>query len=375
MKIIEYETYVVSALFRNLIFVKVFTDEGTYGVGEATVEWKTNATLGAFDDLRPYVIGADPTRIEQFFFECFRQSYWRTDPCTLSAIAALEMACVDITGKFYNIPAYQLFGGKVHDRLKIYVNGWCNKARTPDEFAKAARVAVDQGAKALKWDFFGKSYLTITPEAMDRAINTMAAVREEVGPKIDLLVEAHGRFNIHTALKVAKALAPFDPFFIEEPVLTDVVDDTIEVHLHSPVPIAAGERLFGKAAFRELISRHGVDYVQPDLLHCGGMNELKKIGIMAEVNNIQIAPHNPAGPVATAANIHVCATMPNFESLEMLNDAPHRGEISTEKLIIDDDGYLLVPDAPGLGVDIVPEECGKYPQRAIPQALFREGMF
>ena len=374
MKIIDFKTYAVSASYRNLVFVKVFTDEGTYGVGEATVEWKTNATLGAFEDLRPYVIGLDPTCFELLFYECFRQSYWRTDPCTLSAIAAIEMACVDITGKLYNIPAYQLFGGKVRDRVRVYANGWCRGAKTPKDFAKAAEAAVAGGAKALKWDFFGKSYLTITPEAMERAVGSMAAVRKAVGPSVVLLVEAHGRFNIHTAMRVVNALAPYDPYFVEEPVLTDIPEDTIEVHSKSPVPIAAGERVFGKAAFRELISRHGVDYAQPDLLHCGGMSEFKKICIMAEVNNIQIAPHNPAGPVATAATAHVCATIPNFEFLEMMNDAPYRGVISTEKLSIED-GYMLVSDAPGLGVDIVIEECEKYPQEPLPQNMFSGNQF
>ncbi|MDR1589922.1 MAG: mandelate racemase/muconate lactonizing enzyme family protein [Oscillospiraceae bacterium] len=369
MKIVDYKTYAVNASYRNLIFVKVFTDEGVYGVGEATIEWKTNATLGALEDIRPYVIGADPTRIEQMFFECFRQTYWHTDPCTLSAIAAIEMACVDITGKIYNVPAYQLFGGKVFDRVKIYVNGWSARARTPDEFAVAAADAVQKGAKALKWDFFGKSWITITHEAMDRAVNSLAAVREAVGPNIDLLIEAHGRFNVHTALKIADELAPYKPMFMEEPVFTDVVQDTIEFHKCSPVPTAAGERLFGKTMFRELIDRNGADYVQPDLLHCGGMSELKKIGIMAEVHGIQIAPHNPNGPVATAAAMHVCATLPNFEFLEMMNDAPHRGEVSNERLTIED-GYLTAPETPGLGVDIDEEACKKYPAEVTPQILF-----
>lgn len=369
MKITDYKTYAVNAAYRNVIFVKVFTDEGITGVGEATVEWKTNATLGAFEDLRPYAVGKDPTQIEWFFFDCFRQSYWHTDPCTLSAIAALEMACVDITGKKYGIPAYQLFGGKVHDKIKIYVNGWSRDAKTPDQFAVNAKAAVDKGARALKWDFFGKSYLNITHEAMDRAVNTMKAVREAVGPKIDLLIEAHGRFNVHTALKVAGELAPYKPFFMEEPVLTDIVEDTIEFHKYSPVPVAAGERLFGKTMFRQLIAKNGADYIQPDMLHCGGMNELKKIGIMAEVQNIQIAPHNPSGPVATAAYIHICSTMPNFEFLEMMNDAPYRGEISNENLTVED-GYITVPDTPGLGIDIVPEECAKHPAKVTPQIIF-----
>ena len=371
MKIIDFKTYGIRTHLRNrnFIFVKVFTDEGIYGVGEATLEWKMNATLAAFEDIRPNVIGMDPEKIEWFFFDCFRKSYWHTDPCTLSAIAAIEMACVDITGKKYNMPAYQLFGGKVHDGIKIYVNGWSKGAKTPEEFAQSAKAAVENGALAMKWDPFGSSHLTITHDTLDNVVNTLAAVREAVGPKIGLLIEAHGRFNTHTALQIAKEIAPFKPYFIEEPVIPDIPEDIIEFHKHSPVPTASGERLFGKRMFRQLINNNGVDYVQPDMLHCGGMNELKKIGIMAEVQNIQIAPHNPNGPIATAAYLHVCSTMPNFEFLEMMNDAPYRNEISTENLTIKD-GYILVPDAPGLGIDIIPEECEKYPACAEVGGIF-----
>jgi len=368
MKITDYKTYAIHAAYRNLIFVKVFTDEGVYGVGEATIEWKTNATLGAFEDIRPYVIGADPTRIEHMFHECFRQTYWHTDPCTLSAIAAIEMACVDITGKAYKLPAYQLFGGKFHDKLKVYMNGF-SRARDAKQFAIDAKTAVDNGAKALKWDCFGRSWTTITHEAMDRVIEYVGSVRDAVGPKVELLIETHGRFNIHTALLVANELAPFKPKFMEEPVFTDIVQDTIEFHKRSPVPTAAGERLFGKTMFRELIDRNGVDYVQPDMVHCGGMNELKKISAMAEVHSIQVAPHNPNGPIANAATMHICATLPNFEFLETLTDGPYRTEVTNENRIIED-GYLTVSDAPGLGIDFDPEACEKYPAEPTPQIMF-----
>ena len=368
MKIIDYKTYAINASYRNLVFVKVFTDEGIYGVGEATVEWKTNATMGAFEDIRPYIIGIDPTRIEYIFAECFRQTYWHTDPCTLSAIAAIEMACVDITGKAYKMPAYQLFGGKVHDKLKVYMNGW-SSGKDPKDFAKDAKTAVKNGAKALKWDCFGKTWITITHEAMDRVVNSVGAVRDAVGPDIDLILEAHGRLNLHSALLVAKELEPFKLKFIEEPVFTDIVQDTIEFHKSSPVPTAAGERLFGKTMFRELIANYGTDYVQPDLMHCGGMNETKKIGAMAEVYGIQIAPHNPNGPIANAATMHICATMPNFEFLETLGDAPYRSELSTEKCVIED-GYITVSDEPGLGIDFDPEMFAKYPAADTPQLLF-----
>jgi len=374
MKIVDYKAYAIHAGYRNYIFVKVFTDEGVYGVGEATIEWKTNATMGAFADLRPYIIGADPRRIEYIFFECFRQTYWHTDPCTLSAIAAIEMACVDITGKCYNMPAYQLFGGKLNEKLRVYMNGWARDAQTPEEYAQSAKIAVASGAKALKWDMFGTSWITITNEAMDRAVKTVGAVRDAVGPDVELLIEVHGRFNLHTALLIAKELAPFKPKFMEEPVFTDIVQDTIEFHKQSPVPTATGERLFGKTMFRELIANYGADYIQPDLLHCGGMNELKKIGVMAEAYSIQVAPHNPNGPIGTAATMHVCATLPNFEFLEMMNDVPYRTEVSNEKLEIVD-GYLTVPDTPGLGIDFDPEECAKYPAKETPQILFKEGYF
>ena len=369
MKITDYQTYAVYAGYRNVIFVKVFTDEGVYGVGEATLEWKTNATLGAFEDLRPYVIGKDPERFELLFFECYRQSYWRVDPCTLSAISALEMACVDITGKKYNMPAYKLFGGKVHDKIKVYTNGWSRDAKTPEEFADRASEAVGNGAKALKWDFFGSSYLTISSESLKRTVSIMSAVREAVGPDIDLLIEGHGRFNPFSALKIAHEMAPFRPFFFEEPVIPDIIEDTVYVHEHSPIPIAAGERLLGKNMFRELIARKGADFLQPDVIHVGGMNELKKIGVMAEVQHIQFAPHNPGGPVATAATAHICATLTNFEFLEMIIDVPYRTEISTETLVVKD-GYLFLADTPGLGIDIVPEACEKYPMRVTPQAMF-----
>jgi len=372
LKIIDYKTYAIGVGFRNLIFVKVFTDEGIYGVGEATIEWKTNATMGALEDIRPYVIGADPFRIEHLFSECFRQTYWHTDPCTLSAVAAIEMACVDITGKAYNMPAYQLFGGKVHNSLKVYMNGF-SRAKNAQEFAADAEVAVKNGATALKWDCFGDSWITITTAAMNRLIEYTSAVRDAVGPETEIIIEAHGRFNVHNALLIARELAPFKPKFIEEPVFADIVQDTIEFHQLSPVPTAAGERLFGKRMFRELIDRNGVDYIQPDLVHCGGMNELKKIGSMAEVHGIQIAPHNPNGPIANAATMHVCATMPNFEFLETIGDAPYRNELTNEKRIIKD-GYVVVSDAPGLGIDFDPDACVKYPPVLMSQRMF-DGAF
>ena len=375
MKITNYKAYAVYANFRNWVFIRMETDEGIYGVGEATVEWKTNAVLGALEDLRPYVIGADPRRFEWHFFECFRELYWRIDPVTLSAIAGLELAMVDITGKYYNLPAYQFFGGKLRDNIRFYGNGWWKGAKTIEDFAQKAKSSVESGATGLKWDPFGKSYLTISNDELERVVNTVACVRETIGTKIDLMIEGHGRFNVHTAIRIAKALAPYSPYYFEEPVTPDVIEDTVEVHRKSPIPIATGERFLTKYMYRELLEKKGADYLQPDVIHVGGMTELKKIAGMAEAYNVQLAPHNPNGPVAAAANLHLCAVIPNCEVLElMIHDATWRTEISTEIYNIQD-GYISIPDTPGLGIDLNIEAMEKYPQRFTPQNLFNDTLY
>lgn len=375
MKITDFKTYAVYANYRNWIFVKVFTDEGVYGVGEATMEWNTNSVMGAFEDLRPYVIGNDPRNSEWHFFESYRELYWRNNPSSLSAIAAIDMAMYDITGKYYGMPAYQLLGGKMRDRIKIYGNGWTSGAKTFDGVVANAKKTVENGATALKWDPFGSAYWTISHDELDYVVSLIAAVREAVGPKIDLMIEGHGRFNIQTAVEIAKQIEPYNPFYFEEPVTPDIIEDTVDVHKRVNIPIASGERYYAKFGYRELLEKRGVDYIQPDLVHVGGLTELKKIAAMAEAYNVQVAPHNPNGPVATAANLAMCACLPNVEVLEMLlRDASWRTTVSDEVYHIED-GCIKIPTAPGLGIDIFEDTFKDYPPRHTPQSLFNGMLF
>jgi galactonate dehydratase len=259
------------------------------------------------------------------------------------------------------VPVYQLLGGKCQDRIRIYVNGWFAGARTAQEFAAKARETVKRGVTAMKWDPFGKASLDISPQELRQAISCVAAVREAVGDTVDLLIEGHGRFNIPTASRIARELEPYKPLFFEEPVPPDNLDALAEVRRQSPVAIAAGERLYTQHAFHELIEKRAVDYMQPDISHAGGLFSLKKMAAMAEAAHVAFAPHNPSGPVANAATLQLAACTPNFTILEiMISDVIWRSEICDEALQMEN-GCLLIPDKPGLGIEIDEAACARYP--------------
>ncbi|MBQ2242246.1 MAG: mandelate racemase, partial [Clostridia bacterium] len=194
MKVIDVKTFAVDCFRTNWMFVKVYTDEGIDGVGEATLEYKEKALIGAVEHIKEYLVGKDPRTIEKHFHDIYRDAYWRGGPVLMSALSAVEMALWDILGKSLGVPVYQLLGGKVNEKCRIYVNGWFAGAKTPEEFAEKAKIAVKRGVTAMKWDPFGKSYLDISSKDLDRAIRCVAAVREAVGDGVDLLIEGHGRF-------------------------------------------------------------------------------------------------------------------------------------------------------------------------------------
>ena len=361
MKVIDIKPFVVDCFRTNWVFVKVYTDEGIDGVGEATLEYKEKALLGALEHIKEYLVGEDPRDVEKHFHAIYRDAYWRGGPVLMSALSAVEMALWDILGKSLGVPVYRLLGGKVHERVRIYVNGWFAGAKEPEEFGEKAKIAVRRGITAMKWDPFGKSYLEISNKDLDRALRCVAAVREAVGNEVDLLIEGHGRFNIPTAVKIAKELEQFHPMLFEEPVPPDNLDALREVKERSSVAISAGERLYTRWDYRPLFDKMAADYIQPDISHAGGIMELKKIAAEAESRYIPFAPHNPSGPVANAATLQLAATCPNFSILEiMYSDVEWRKDVTNEALSYKD-GYMEIPDKPGLGIEINEEACLAHP--------------
>ena len=361
MKITDVRPIVTDCFRTNFVFVKVETDEGISGVGEGTLEYKEKAFCGALEHIRDYLLGKNPLDIELHFRNIYRDAYWRGGPVLMSALSAVEMALWDIAGKSMNVPVYRLLGGKVTDRVRIYVNGWFSGAREPEEFAAKAKAAVQRGVTAMKWDPFGKAWQDISAAQMDKAMRCVAAVREAVGPGVDLLIEGHGRFNVPTAVKIAKELEQFKPMFFEEPVPPDNLEALKEVKGRSPVAISAGERLYTRWDYRQFFDLMPADYIQPDVSHAGGILEVKKIAAEAECRYIPFAPHNPSGPVANAATLQLAACCPNFSILEiMYSDVAWRGDLTTEKLTYED-GCLLIPDGPGLGIELNEEACLAHP--------------
>ena len=361
MRITDIKTFKVDCFRTNWVFVKVYTDEGIDGVGEATLEYKEKALEGAVEHLREALVGQNPLNIEKISHDAYRDAYWRGGAVLMSALSAVEMALWDILGKTLGVPVYQLLGGKVNDKVRIYVNGWFAGAREPEEFAEKARLAAARGVTALKWDPFGKAYLEISGADLDKALRCVAAVREAVGNRVDLLIEGHGRFNVPTAIRIARELEQFKPMFFEEPTPPDNLEALKAVRDKSPVAVSAGERLYTLKAYKDLFEMRAADYIQPDVSHAGGIMELKKIAAVSEAYYIPFAPHNPSGPVANAATLQIAACCPNFSILEiMYSDVEWRKDVSDEKLEYRD-GYITIPDRPGLGIEINEEECLKHP--------------
>ncbi len=361
MKVTDIKTFVVDCFRTNWVFVKVYTDEGVTGVGEGTLEYKEKALIGAIAHIRDYLIGKDPTTIEKHFHDIYRDAYWRGGAVLMSALSAVEMALWDILGKSLGVPVYQLLGGKVNDDCRIYVNGWFAGAKTPAEFAEKAKIAVERGVTAMKWDPFGKNYLQISNKDLNTALECVAAVREAVGNDVDLLIEGHGRFDVPTGIKIAEELAPFKPMWFEEPVPPNNLEALKAVRDKSPVAISAGERLYTRFDYMPLFEMRACDYIQPDISHAGGIMELKKLAAIAEAKYIPFAPHNPSGPIANAATLQLAACCPNFTILEiMYSDVDYRGDVTDENLIYKD-GRIKISDKPGLGIELNEEACLAHP--------------
>lgn len=363
MKITEIKTFIVDCYRTNWVFVLVMTDEGIQGVGEATLEGREPTLVQAVEELKRYMIGQDPFAIELHHMRMQRDSYWRSGPVLSTAIAGIEMALWDIKGKALGVPVFELLGGMINERIKVYANGWFVGARTAEEFAAKAVVAVERGFRALKWDPFGHAYLTMTAQEINHSLRIIAHVREAVGPDVDLIIEGHGRFNVKTAIEIGRELAPFRPSWFEEPVVPGSVQALAEVRAAVHVPIGAGERSYSRFDCAELLSAKAVDVIQPDICHIGGFTELRRAAALADAAMIPVSPHNPNGPVCHAATLHFAASCHNFLWLEtMADDVPWRKDVTTENAEMVG-GSFVVPRTPGLGLDLCPEAFIDHPYR------------
>jgi galactonate dehydratase len=370
MRITGQKVFVANVQRTNFVFVKLSTDEGIDGVGEATLEWKTETVVAALGDLERQVVGLDPFAVDASIERLHRDSYWRTGAVFRTALGAIEAAMLDIKGKALGVPVYELLGGKYRDRVACYANHWFFGATTPDEYAANARAAVAQGYRALKWDPFEAADLEMTRAERRATIEIVAAVRDAVGPDVELMLDVHGRLNVPTAIAMCRELAPFDLAWIEEPTPPESIDALAEVRAKSPVPIAAGERFFEPARFAEALAKRAVDVLQPDVSHAGGLGETKRIAHMAHVDLIPVAPHNPVGPVMNAMTLHTAVAIPNFKVFETVAiDVPWRAELVRETLTFEN-GDILAPTAPGLGVELVEEAFAGFPYVATDVPLF-----
>lgn len=355
MKITRMDVYIVDACWRNWIFVILSTDNGFVGAGEATTVYNDATVLAALEDLREFVIGADPRKIESLWESMWRlqYSYYR-HVIFYSAMAAIDHSMWNMVGKWLGTPCYRLMGGAVRDSIRLYANMWFLGARTPGEYAERAAGTVAQGWDALKWDPFPGSYMAMTTGEVQAAVENVRAVREAVGPSVDLLIETHGRLDVESAIRAGRALEPFRPFWYEEPVLPHNSAATRKFKERVHIPIAGGERTAGRWGILPFLRDGSLDIIQPDMTQAGGLSEVKKLATMAEMHGVMVAPHCPRGPVAVAAGVHLAACTRNFLILEYATDlggVPWRQDLIVEPEAIVN-GNLALPERPGLGVEL-----------------------
>jgi galactonate dehydratase len=359
VKITAVEPLVVDVGSRNWLFVLVRTDEGLTGVGEGSLPGHPLAVAGAVEEYREYVVGEDPARIQHLWQLMYRQPFFRSGAVTLSAMSAIEHALWDIKGKAANMPVYELLGGSCHDRLKLYANGPAGE--TPDELAESARSLVEQGFRAMKTGG-GEPALPVQGDGIvGRAAARMEALREAVGADVEIAWDAHGRLSPAMSIKLARTLEPYNVWFLEEPALPENPKALAHVARATSIPIATGERLFTKWAFREVLELGGAALLQPDLAHCGGVLEARAIAAMAEVYYCGFAPHNPLGPINTIVSAHVAMASPNFVALEVCLYAPDWTRDLLSEPLEFVDGYLELSDRPGWGVELDVELCRRHP--------------
>jgi galactonate dehydratase len=383
MKVTDIKTQIVNLNFRNAVIVRIETDEGITGLAETVMKRKTQTIERSILEFKRYLIGKDPTEIENHWERMYRDSFWVGGPLHSTAISAIDCALWDVLGKFSGLPVYKLLGGPTRSRVPVYCH--CSAGNSPDAFAENVRACKARGYRALKTTlplFYGegnrgsdrhavngsgysgtqgivdsqwKETEYLDPSIFDRIREFFIAAREAAGPEFGIAVDCHGRLNPKAALRLCRALEDLNLMFVEEPVPPESAEELSLVQRETTIPIAAGERWATIYGVRPFLEKHAVDFLQCDLVNCGGITGMKKIAALAEAHYIGMAPHNPNGPLATVMNLHYAAVIPNFFILETIgSEADERlsAEMLTASLRLNA-GSLELPIGPGFGVDLM----------------------
>ena len=366
MKVTDIKTSFMGVERQSWLFVKIETDEGVYGWGEGSLEGQERAVAEAVHAMGRRLIGQDPTCIEKHWQVLYRHGFWRGGVVLNSALSAIDQALWDITGKAYGVPVYKLLGGPVRDKIRAYTH-----AHT----AELAQKLVSDGFLGIKTGGMPWEEILDPAKVVSYFREHIRSLREALGPDIDIMVDNHGRAWPALAVRQIQAVEEFGLFFFEEPVPPDNLDALAEVRrVPFQTNLATGERLFSRWDYRDLIENQMVDIIQPDVCHCGGISELRRIAAAAETYYIQVAPHNPNGPVATAASIHLAAAIPNFVTLEYAQPVTEHKDVQIKPLKFAD-GYFELPTEPGLGIDLDEDVIKRNPfkQRPYNSVFYPDG--
>jgi galactonate dehydratase len=384
MKITDVKVWLVKGVKYNWTFLKIYTDEGIAGVGEATNWPGSQIVETAAKELGKRIIGLDPMRIDFIWTKLYRDLNW-VGPygASMCAISGIDMALLDLKGKALGVPAYDLLGGAFRTKIQLYANYWFTEGgHNRSDYALQAQEVKAAGFTGLKFDpfahtnyFYGEDLdtsLSLSKSDQNKAFEVSKAVREAVGQDMDIMIETHAMLNFKVAITMANRLAALDITWYEEPAGPENPNTlkALRDRIDPRVSICVGERHYTRHGIRPILERHICDVVMPDITRCGGPSEMKRMATMAEAYNVLIAPHNPNGPLSTLASGHVCASIPNFFRQEFIfKDVPWRDSVISHPLDIKN-GQLILSDRPGLGVDLVEEEMEKHPGIRETQAGF-----
>jgi galactonate dehydratase len=371
MKITNIKQFTVHPGWRkNLIYVKVETDEGLTGWGEAYTQYdRDRAVVAHIEELSRYLIGRNPFHIRhlrRIAFDDFAQRRGSLE--FYSSFSGIEMALWDIVGKAANQPIYNLLGGPCRDKVRVYANGWSYKIQDLDGYVRAAQKVVSQGYTAVKFDPLPRPWRTFIPKDHIRhAVKVVKAMREALGPDVDLLLDLHRRLAPMHAIELSKRLEEFEPYWIEEPCMAENLKAIAEVREKTRIPVVTGENIFTKAGFRPVFDYRSVDIINPDVSICGGILELLEIAAMAEPHFVAVSPHNYNSTLmALSATIHASACMPNFIITEYFLPFAELGDRICRNQLKPVNGYIPLPTEPGLGLDIDEAMLANYPYKQFP---------